>query len=77
MSSEPFDLDKQRGMAAQKATDLRRVLAEVDTATAARLGEIAQHLGNEAEQRVAIEALARWEHAVDRFREERAKEKTP
>jgi len=31
MSSEPFDLDKQRGMAAQKATDLRRVLAEVES----------------------------------------------
>ena len=30
MSDEPFDLDKHRGMAAQKATDLRRVLAEVE-----------------------------------------------
>jgi hypothetical protein len=30
MSEEPFDLDRHRGMAAQKATDLRRVLAEVE-----------------------------------------------
>ncbi len=30
MSDNPIDLDKHRGMAAQKATDLRRVLAEVE-----------------------------------------------
>jgi hypothetical protein len=30
MSDEPLDLDKHRGMAAQKATDLRRALAEVE-----------------------------------------------
>jgi hypothetical protein len=31
MSEEPLDLDRHRGMAAQKATDLRRTLAEVET----------------------------------------------
>jgi hypothetical protein len=31
MIDEPLDLDKHRGMAAQKATDLRRVLAEVES----------------------------------------------
>jgi hypothetical protein len=31
MTDEPFDLDKHRGMAAQRATDLRRVLAEVES----------------------------------------------
>jgi hypothetical protein len=31
MKDEPLDLDKHRGMAAQKATDLRRVLAEVES----------------------------------------------
>ena len=31
MSEIPIDLDKHRGMAAQKATDLRRALAEVET----------------------------------------------
>jgi hypothetical protein len=30
MSDEPLDLDKRRGMAAQKATDLRRVLADAE-----------------------------------------------
>src|SRR5580704_11010426 len=30
MTDEPLDLDKHRGMAAQKATDLRRTLAEVE-----------------------------------------------
>jgi len=30
MTDEPLDLDKHRGMAAQKATDLRRALAEVE-----------------------------------------------
>ena len=30
MSENPVDLDKHRGMAAQKATDIRRVLADVE-----------------------------------------------
>ena len=30
MNDEPLDLDKHRGMAAQKATDIRRLLAEVE-----------------------------------------------
>ena len=30
MTDEPLDLDKHRGMAAQKATDIRRTLAEVE-----------------------------------------------
>ena len=31
MTDVPVDLDKHRGMAAQKATDLRRALAEVES----------------------------------------------
>jgi hypothetical protein len=31
MNDEPLDLDRHRGMAAQKATDLRRALAEVES----------------------------------------------
>ena len=31
MTDEPLDLDKHRGMAAQKATDLRRAPAEVES----------------------------------------------
>jgi hypothetical protein len=30
VSDRPVDLDKHRGMAAQKATDIRRVLADVE-----------------------------------------------
>ena len=30
MSDAPVDLDRHRGMASQKATDIRRVLAEVE-----------------------------------------------
>ena len=30
VTDEPLDLDKHRGMAAQKATDIRRILAEVE-----------------------------------------------
>ena len=30
MTDIPIDLDKHRGMAAQKATDIRRVIAEVE-----------------------------------------------
>ena len=31
MTDKPIDLDQHRGMAAQKATDLRRLLAEVES----------------------------------------------
>ena len=31
MNDNPIDLDQHRGMAAQKATDIRRVLADVET----------------------------------------------
>jgi hypothetical protein len=31
MNDKPLDLDKHRGMAAQKATDMRRILADVET----------------------------------------------
>ena len=31
VTDEPLDLDKHRGMAAQKATDIRRVLADVES----------------------------------------------
>jgi hypothetical protein len=47
MSNEPLNLDSQRGMAAQKATDIRRVLAEVETHARElreRQAEIEQHL---------------------------------
>jgi len=30
VSEDPIDLDKHRGMAAQKATDIRRVVTEIE-----------------------------------------------
>lgn len=63
MTSEPIDLDSQRGMAAQKATQLRRLLAEV--------------LGNEASLRSRQEDLERqliaapasnWREAAEKAR---------
>ena len=30
MNDDPIDLDKHRGMAAQKATDIRRVVADIE-----------------------------------------------
>jgi hypothetical protein len=31
VTDKPLDLDRHRGMAAQKATDIRRILADVET----------------------------------------------
>lgn len=47
MADEPFDLDSHRGMASQKATDLRRALAEVESHARElreRRAEIEDHL---------------------------------
>jgi hypothetical protein len=47
MADEPLELDSHRGMAAQKATDLRRALAEVETHARElreRQAEIEHHL---------------------------------
>jgi hypothetical protein len=63
MADEPLDLDSRRGMAAQKATDLRGALAEVDT-----------HAMELRERRAAIEdhllsfVAASWPEAADKAR---------
>jgi hypothetical protein len=47
MTDEPLDLDSHRGMAAQKATDIRRGLVEVETRARElreRRAEIEDHL---------------------------------
>jgi hypothetical protein len=47
MTDKPIDLDQHRGMAAQKATDLRRLLAEVEAneqALRQRQAELEEHL---------------------------------
>jgi len=63
VSETPIDLDKHRGMAAQKATDIRRVVAEVEAnATLLR----------ERQSAVEIELLsvpaANWPDAVAKAR---------
>jgi hypothetical protein len=63
MTDEPFDLDKHRGMAAQKATDLRRVLAEVES-NARELRNRQAHLEN---QLLSVPA-ASWPEAAAKAR---------
>ena len=63
MTDKPVELDKHRGMAAQKATDIRRLLAEV---AANEQALRATHDALEA-QLLAAPAL-NWEEAADKVR---------
>jgi hypothetical protein len=63
MTDKTIDLDHHRGMAAQKATDLRRLLADVEAnerALRARQDELESH-------RVAAPA-ANWHEAAEKAR---------
>jgi hypothetical protein len=63
MTDKPVDLDQHRGMAAQKATELRRLMADVeanDKALRRRQDELEAHL-------VAAPA-ANWHEAADKAR---------
>lgn len=63
MTDKTIDLDQHRGMAAQKATELRRLLADVDAnekALRQRQGELESHL-------LAAPA-ANWQEAADKAR---------
>jgi hypothetical protein len=63
MIDKTIDLDKHRGMTAQKATDLRRLLAEVkanETALRLRQEELESHL-------IAAPA-ANWREAAEKAR---------
>jgi hypothetical protein len=63
VSEEPLDLDKHRGMAAQKATDIRRILADVEN-NARRLRE---RQGVLEDQLLSVEA-ASWPEAAAKAR---------
>jgi hypothetical protein len=63
MTDKPVDLDQHRGMAAQKATDLRRLLTEVATNERALR---ATHDQLEA-QLIAAPATT-WEEVADKVR---------
>ena len=59
MGDEPLDLDKHRGMAAQKATDIRRALVEIEN-NARQLRERQEALEN---QLLAVQATS-WPEAA-------------
>lgn len=59
MNDEPLDLDKHRGMAAQKATDIRRALVEIEN-NARQLRERQEALEN---QLLAVQATS-WPEAA-------------
>jgi hypothetical protein len=63
MNDRPVDLDKHRGMAAQKATDIRRVLADVE-ANARALRERTSELET---QLMAVPATS-WPEAAAKAR---------
>ncbi len=63
MSEKPIDLDSQRGMAAQRATEIRRLLADVEANEETLRGrqEALEH------QLLAAPALT-WQEAADKAR---------
>jgi len=63
MTDKTIDLDRHRGMGAQKATDLRRLLAEVEvTERSLRLRQ------DELEAHLAGAPAASWEEAAEKAR---------
>ena len=63
MNDTPIELDKHRGMAAQKATDIRRILADVETK--AKL--LRDHQGVVEIQLLAVQATS-WIEAAAKAR---------
>jgi hypothetical protein len=63
MTDEAVDLDHHRGMAAQKATDLRRLLAEV-----AANEQALRKTQEELEAQLIAAPAATWEEAADKVR---------
>jgi hypothetical protein len=63
MSEGPIDLDSHRGMAAQKATDIRRVVADVE----ANAKLLRDHQAAVEMQLLAVQATS-WPEAVAKAR---------
>jgi hypothetical protein len=63
MTDEPVDLDHHRGMAAQKATDLRRLLAEV-----AANEQTLRVTQDQLEAQLFAAPASTWEDAADKVR---------
>lgn len=63
MTDKPIDLDQHRGMAAQRATELRRLLSEVEAnETALRLRQ------DELETHLLAAPSAHWHDAAEKAR---------
>jgi hypothetical protein len=63
MTGKPVDLDHRRGMAAQKATDLRRLLAEV-----AANEQALRAAQDELEAQLIAAPASTWEEAAEKVR---------
>jgi hypothetical protein len=63
MTEKPVDLDKHRGMAAQKATELRRLLSEV-----AANEETLRDRQRELEDQLLATPSLSWEEAAEKAR---------
>jgi hypothetical protein len=63
MTDKAVDLDHHRGMAAQKATDLRRLLAEV-----AANEQALRRTQDELEDQLIAAQASTWEEAADKVR---------
>ncbi len=68
MTDKTIDLDQHRGMAAQKATDLRRLMANVEAdQSALRLRQ------DELEAHLLAAPAANWREAAEKARSRRQK----
>jgi hypothetical protein len=63
MTEKPVDLDQHRGMAAQKATDLRRLLTEV-----AANRQALRVTQDQLEAQLIAAPATTWEEAADKVR---------
>jgi hypothetical protein len=63
MTDKPIDLDQRRGMAAQKATDLRRALSEVEANEKALRSR-----QEELEMQLIAAPATTWQEAADKAR---------
>jgi hypothetical protein len=63
MTDEPVELDQHRGMAAQKATNLRRLLADV-----AANEQALREAQDELETQLMATPATNWEEAADKAR---------
>ena len=63
MSTQTVDLDGRRGMAAQKATELRRLLSEVEANQ-----EVLRQRQQALEEQLLAAPAATWDEAADKAR---------